>query len=152
MSHGIACFLLLILLTGCSQEVPFATPAPGPAPAAAAAAAGPANCSSPAAAASSTQVAENTIFAVTLIDHPKCSENVAATAVAKWNVSSLHATSVSIFVISPANGKKLWLEGGASGEATTGQWVFKDTCFALENKDTGGVLASRRIESIPCTP
>ena len=140
------CSLSLVLLAACSQEVPSAPAPSGSPPPAATAMAGQDDCPAP-----PTSKDDGKLLSITLIDTPVCSKATAATATAKWDVSPLNVASVSIYVNSPGNDKKLWVEGHATGAETTGPWVFEHTCFTLQNKDTGGVLASRLVDKIPCT-
>lgn len=141
--------LLLLGATACSQEVPLA-PAPAPTPPSATAV--PVESPSCQASANGTQAADDHVFSITLTGQPHCSAATAAaaTALAKWDVSSLHATDVAIYVSGPSGEKKLWLEGSATGEATTGPWVFANTCFALQDKISGRTVATRLIGTIPC--
>ena len=148
MKRALFCLAPVLLFVGaCSQEVPFKPPPSAAAPAPTTTVE-PASC---AASARANPTADSKLFSVTPIDKPRCSEPGAATVVAKWDVSSLHATDVSIYVSSPAGEKKLWLDGNATGEATTGKWVFENTCFALQDKASGRVVAARLIGAIPCT-
>lgn len=128
---------LIICLAGCSREVPYLPPPP------------PATAS----AADATPTVNDKVFSITLLD-PVCAEGAAptATAVAKWDVGPLKATAITIHVESPGNEKKLWLEGGATGEEKTGAWVFEKSRFHLQDKDSGKVLAMRLVDAIPCAP
>jgi hypothetical protein len=152
MIRTVFCAAAIALAGGCSQEVPFAAPAPAPAaptvPTAPAAASLTDDCS--AASQDASESPGDDVFAITLVDKPVCSSAPAATAVAKWNVSAANVAAVSIYVNSPGNPRKLWVDGTATGEQTTGPWVFENTCFSLLNKDTGRVLATRLVGAIPC--
>lgn len=150
MNKKTSYLLVLVLLTACSREVPVSASASNPPPANGAVAQ-PDNCSSPAPAKGGTgATTADGILAITLIDKPACAQGMAATATAKWDVSSLNVSAVSIYVSSPGNDQKLWVDGHATGQETTGKWVFENTCFVLQNKDTGSVLAARLISTIPC--
>lgn len=78
------------------------------------------------------------------------SSNGAVVARARWNVASLGVAQVSIFVESPGNPRKLWVNGGAEGESMTGPWVYDQTRFSMTQSDTGRLLAERTVTAVPC--
>lgn len=131
----------LLGLLGCSQEVPN-VPTPAPVPAANA----PAG-SAPAAAAAPALAADK----VTLeLGDVGCGDTPIATATLTWDAGALAAGGVSIFVESPGNARKLWVEAGQKDQATTGKWVFEGTKFSLLDRVSGAVLAIRSVDKIPC--
>ncbi len=67
-----------------------------------------------------------------------------------WDAGALAAGGVSIFVESPGNARKLWVEAGQKDQATTGKWVFEGTKFTLQDRVSGAVLAIRSVDKIPC--
>ncbi|MBK6415896.1 hypothetical protein [Thermomonas sp.] len=129
----------LLGLAGCSQEVPN-VPAPAPAPAAstAAAAAAPVTDALP---------ADKVSVALSDVD---CSGTPVAVATMGWDAGALAAGGVSVFVESPGNPRKLWVEAGQKDTATTGKWVFEGTQFTLQDRVSGAVLARRAVAKIPC--
>lgn len=126
----------LIGLAGCSQEVPNV---PAPAPAASAAAA--------TAAVADALPADKVSIALSDVD---CSGTPVAVATMGWDAGALAAGGVSVFVESPGNPRKLWVEAGQKDEATTGKWVFEGTQFTLQDRVSGAVLARRAVTNIPC--
>lgn len=79
-----------------------------------------------------------------------CSQTPVAVATVTWDVGTLAASGVSIFVESPGNPRKLWAEEAQKDEATTGKWVFEGTRFTLQDRISGAVLAQRTVDKIPC--
>ncbi|WP_374349378.1 hypothetical protein [Thermomonas sp.] len=77
-------------------------------------------------------------------------ENGAITSTAKWDVSAKKIAEVSIYVVDPKGEKKLWLNGGASGESTTGNWVFPDTKFVMVERGSEKPLAELTVKATPC--
>lgn len=140
--------LLLSLLAGCSQEVPHV--APQPAPIVASATQAPAVAAADGGVATGQDVGTD-LMSIDFVDKPSCASGEAATVSVKWDVGPLGITSVAMFVESPANPKKLWMEAGGNGEGTTGKWVYDQTRFTLQEKASGKVLASRLLER-PCVP
>lgn len=69
---------------------------------------------------------------------------------ASWDVGSINVRNVSIYVESPGNARKLWLEGGASGAEATGVWVFDKTKFTLLDRDSGTVLDEVLVNAEAC--
>ena len=124
-------------LAGCSQEVPN-VPAPAPAPAASTAAAAPVADALP---------ADKVSVALSDVD---CSGTPVAVATMGWDAGALAAGGVSVFVESPGNPRKLWVEAGQKDTATTGKWVFEGTQFTLQDRVSGAVLARRAVAKIPC--
>ena len=74
----------------------------------------------------------------------------AITSTAKWDVASKQVAEVSIYVVDAKGERKLWLNGGPSGQSTTGNWVFPDTKFQLVERDGGKSLAELTVKAIPC--
>ena len=146
----LACAVLMFA-TACSQEVPSKPPAPAVvAPAAALAAdTAIATLSAPgdsSAVAGPEQLREFSIELAT----PDCSSDPVAVATARWDVTARKVTDVAIFVESPGNEAKLWLEGAATGDATTGKWTFANSRFTLRNRVSGEVLATRVVGDLAC--
>ncbi len=127
----------LLGLAGCSQEVPN-VPAPAPAPAASTVAAAPVADALP---------ADKVSVALSDVD---CSGTPVAVATMGWDAGALAAGGVSVFVESPGNPRKLWVEAGQKDTATTGKWVFEGTQFTLQDRVSGAVLARRAVAKIPC--
>ena len=130
----------LIGLAGCSQEVPnVPAPAPTPTPAASTAAG--------AAAVADALPADKVSVALSDVD---CTGTPVAVATMGWDAGALAAGGVSVFVESPGNPRKLWVEAGQKDQATTGKWVFEGTQFTLQDRVSGAVLARRAVTKIPC--
>lgn len=130
----------LIGLAGCSQEVPnVPAPAPTPTPAASTAAG--------AAAVADALPADKVSVALSDVD---CTGTPVAVATMGWDAGALAAGGVSVFVESPGNPRKLWVEAGQKDQATTGKWVFEGTQFTLQDRVSGAVLARRVVTKIPC--
>lgn len=145
MSRRILILLGLTCLVACSQEVPHVVAAaPLPAPAAQA---GTATATLAAAA----DTADSPQLSVVFVEKPACASGEAATVTLKWDVAALGAKTVSVFVESPANPKKLWVDAGANDEGTTGKWAYDQTRFTVQDRDSGKVLATRLLVK-PCTP
>ena len=140
-------FLVAMLLAGvaaCSQEAP-------PAPAGDTAATPPA----PAVAPAPAKQVQPPIGDATLSINPGSfricdAENGAITSTAKWDVTAKKIAEVSIYVVDPKGGKKLWLNGGASGESTTGNWVFPDTKFVMVERGSEKPLAELTVKASAC--
>ena len=140
-------FLVAMLLAGvaaCSQEAP-------PAPAGDTAATPPA----PAVAPAPAKQVQPPIGDATLSINPGSfricdAENGAITSTAKWDVSAKKIAEVSIYVVDPKGGKKLWLNGGATGESTTGNWVFPDTKFVMVERGSEKLLAELTVKASAC--
>ena len=128
----------LIGLAGCSQEVPN-VPAPTPAPAASTAAA--------AATVEDALPADKVSVALSEVD---CTGTPVAVATMGWDAGALASGGVSVFVESPGNPRKLWVEAGQKDTAATGKWVFEGTQFTLQDRVSGAVLARRAVSKIPC--
>ena len=71
-------------------------------------------------------------------------------ATARWDATPMAAERVEIYVESPGNEKKLWTNGGVSGQAETGPWVYDQTRFTLTDAKSGKVLAERTLQALPC--
>jgi hypothetical protein len=129
--------LVVFATAGCSQEVPVAPPAKLQAPAAEQVA--------PAA------TVDPTPGLVSVRVHDiSCSGDPVGVATLTWDLHEAQVTSVAIYVESPGNARKLWMEVGATGTATTDRWVFPDTVFTLVGKDSGKELASQRVDEVRC--
>lgn len=137
--------MLLVGVAACSQEAPPA----------------PARCNGSAigthfAVAAPAKQVQPSIGDATLSINPGSfricdAENGAITSTAKWDVSAKKIAEVSIYVVDPKGGKKLWLNGGASGESTTGNWVFPDTKFVMKRAGWGEKpLAELTVKATPC--
>ncbi len=136
--------MLLVGVAACSQEAP-------PAPSADATAAP----STPTAVAAPAKQVQPSIGDATLSINPGSfricdAENGAITSTAKWDVSAKKIAEVSIYVVDPKGEKKLWLNGGASGESTTGNWVFPDTKFVMVERGSEKPLAELTVKATPC--
>jgi hypothetical protein len=126
----------VLALAGCSQEVP-SVPTPAPVPAA----------STPAATTAPVLPADKVTVELSDVD---CGETPVAVATLDWDAGALAAGGVSIFVESPGNARKLWVEAGQKDQATTGKWVFEGTKFTLQDRVSGALLAQRSVDKIPC--
>lgn len=71
-------------------------------------------------------------------------------ATVRWDAAPMAAERVEIYVESPGNARKLWTNGGVSGEAETGPWVYDQTRFTLSDARSGKVLAERTLQAVPC--
>lgn len=139
--------LLLTGVVGCSQEAP-----PAPNAAAPAAAATPATAAAPAAEAKQVQppIGDAT-FSINPGSFRVCdAENGAITSTAKWDVTAKQVAEVSIYIVDPKGEKKLWLNGGATGESTTGNWVFPDTKFVMVERGSEKPLGELLVKATPC--
>lgn len=135
--------LLLAGAAGCSQEAPPAS-SPDPAGGAAPVAAG-------AAAIQGQQEGGDGMFSLTPGSFRACdAKNGAITATAKWDVAAQGVSEVSIYVTGTKGQRKLWLDGGAAGESTTGPWVFPGSKFELVERGTEKALAEFTVEATPC--
>lgn len=79
-----------------------------------------------------------------------CGETPVAIATVGWDAGALAVGGVSVFVESPGNARKLWVEAGQKDRATTGKWVFEGTRFTLQDRVSGELLAQRSIDKISC--
>ena len=141
--------LLLACAAGCSQEAP-SLPASTPA-----AASPPAVASAPVAvvpqAGQSPASIGDAVFSITPGSFRVCDAGSGAIAsTARWDVTARNIAEVSIFVIDAKGERKLWLDGGASGESTTGEWVFPDTTFQLVERGSGNAIALLTVKTTPC--
>ena len=137
--------LFVTCVVACSQEVPSLPPSPAPARASDTAAL--ASPMSPASVAA--EKLDEKGFSITPVE-PDCSHGRVATAIARWDARPVNSTGVAIYVESPGNVQKLWMEGAATGQARTGKWVFEKSRFTLRDKASGEVLATRAIDTISC--
>lgn len=143
MNRPLLIALLLLYLSGCSREVPTVAPE--------AAVSAPAAAAPVPAALAAGETIDSAALSISFVEKPSCASGEPATITAKWDVAALGATSVAVFVENPANPKKLWVEAGASGEGTTGKWIYPDTRITVQDRDSGKLLATRLIEK-PCKP
>lgn len=134
--------LLLVTVVGCSQEAP-PSPAAG-APAAQAAAPAP----------DAKQVQPpigDATFSITPGSFRLCdAENGAITSTAKWDVTAKSVAEVALYVTNAKGERKLWLNGGATGESTTGNWVFPDSKFELVERGSEKAIAELTVKAMPC--
>ena len=133
---SLALALALSGAVGCSQEAP---PAPNDAAAA------------PTAAKQVQPPIGDAMFSIDPGSFRTCDAvDGAITSTAKWDVASKQVAEVSIYVVDAKGEMKLWLNGGPSGQSTTGNWVFPDTKFQLVERDGGKSLAELTVKAIPC--
>ena len=137
--------VFIMCAAACSQEVPSMPPSRSPVRTPADSA--PTSPMSPATAAA--EKLDQKGFSMTPVE-PDCSQGRVATAIARWDARALKSTGVAIYVESPGNVQKLWMEGAATGQARTGKWVFEKSRFTLRDKASGEVLATRAIDTISC--
>lgn len=131
---------VLLAMAGCSQEVPNVP--------ATAVSHAPAAAPTPAAAAAEPELPVGDVsVALSAVD---CKESPIAVATVSWDAGTLAAGGVAVFVESPGNARKLWVEAGQKDAATTGKWVFEGTRFTLQDRVSGAVLARRSVDAIPC--
>ena len=129
-------FSAIFMLAACSQEVPnVSKPVTSPAP--------------PAAATPGGERVERGLYRVE-IQSVSCSDAPVAIAKVEWDASAAAASSVAVYVESPNNPRKLWLEGGAKGSEVTGNWVFAGSRFTFVDKSAGTELASRDVPEVSC--
>lgn len=141
---GAVSVLLLILLSACSKEGP---PPPSSDPKSSA----EMPAQQPHQAASAPVTVGDASFSITPGSFRICeAPNGAVTSVAKWDVASKGVSEVSIYVINSNGEKKLWLNGGSSGESTTGNWVFPDAKFLLVERGSEKVLGEVTVKATPC--
>ena len=137
--------MLVVTVVGCSQEAP-----PAPAADAAAASAAPAATPAPDAKHVQPPIGDAT-FSITPGSFRLCdAENGAITATAKWDVTSKNIAEVALYVTAATGERKLWLNGGATGESTTGNWVFPDSKFELVERGSEKPLAELTVKATPC--
>ncbi|WP_158883208.1 hypothetical protein [Rhodanobacter sp. L36] len=115
----------------------------------------PANAASPVQAATSTSAASATVKQSTSMSvdpGSMVSCDPAAVATVKWSVGSDHPgiSSVQLFVTSDAQGPKVLAEGGAAGQAQTGNWTRPGTLFVLKDKSTGNILDQVKVSGPAC--
>lgn len=143
--------VLLSLVVACSQEVPSKAPAqPSVAVAPLATPAAPVPVVSAPADSFAPSALELREFSVALDVPADCSSDPVTVATVRWDTRARNAADVAIFVESPGNTAKLWLEGAATGEVRTGKWVFAKSLFTLRNRTSGEVLATRLVGGLAC--
>lgn len=145
---AIACVLLL---SGCGRE---AAPAPAAAdtapPAAATTVAIASAATVPEVAPAAAAIGDATL-SVTPGSFRACeAKDGAITATARWDVTDKGVKEVAIYVESPNNERKLWLNGGATGESTTGNWVFDQSHFEMVERGTEKPIAELTVKATPC--
>lgn len=146
MKSKLVAIALLLATAGCGQEAPPAPSANPAPPAEAVAAPAPAPVAVPAA-----EPVGDAVLSVAPGSFRACeATNGAITATAKWDASSKGAAEVAIYVESPGNERKLWLNGGATGESTTGNWVFDQTIFTMVERGTEKPLSQVTVKAVPC--
>ena len=134
--------LLLVTVVGCSQETPPPPAAGAPAAQAAAPAPGAKQVQPP--------IGDAT-FSITPGSFRLCdAENGAITSTAKWDVTAKNVAEVALYVTNAKGERKLWLNGGASGESTTGNWVFPDSKFELVERGSEKAIAELTVKAMPC--
>lgn len=130
---------------GCSQEAPPASPGNANAPPVAAAAS-----AAPAAKQVQPPIGDAT-FSINPGSFRTCdAEDGAITATAKWDVAAKNVAEVAVYVTDAKGDRKLWLNGGAAGESTTGNWVFPDSKFELVERGSEKALAELTVKATPC--
>ena len=139
---SLALALALSGAVGCSQEAP---PAPNDA------ASTPPAAAAPTAAKQVQPPIGDAMFSIDPGSFRTCDAvDGAITSTAKWDVASKQVAEVSIYVVDAKGERKLWLNGGPSGQSTTGNWVFPDTKFQLVERESGKSLAELTVKAIPC--
>ncbi len=142
--------MVLAGVAGCSQEAPPAAPAPSAQSGAAPGAPTEATAATAAPASTAAAIGDAT-FSITPGSFRTCdAQDGAITATAKWDVGAKNIPEVSIFVTNAAGERKLWLNGSASGESTTGNWVFPDSKFELVERASGKAIADLTVKATPC--
>lgn len=128
--------------TACSQEAP---PAPNDA------AAAPPVATAPTEAKQVQPPIGDAMFSIDPGSFRTCDAvDGAITSTAKWDVAAKQVAEVSIYVVDAKGERKLWLNGGSSGQSTTGNWVFPDTKFQLVERESGKSLAELTVKANPC--
>lgn len=74
----------------------------------------------------------------------------AVSASVRWRIERGDSAGVAIYVVGRDDDRKLWLKGGASGESTTGRWVFPGTRFQLVDAASGRQLAESQVSGGAC--
>ena len=77
-------------------------------------------------------------------------EGGAVSASVRWRIERGDSAGVAIYVVGRGDDRKLWLKGGASGESTTGRWVFPGTRFQLVDAASGRQLAESQVSGGAC--
>ncbi len=149
-------FLMLIALAGCSKEAPVApaetptkteVPVVADAPQAPAAPTAPATSGAPA----TLDSVGDEVFSVSPGSFAACNaQNGAVIGTAKWDVIAKGVSEVALYVESPGNAQKLWLNGGSKGEEKTGNWVFDKTRFILKDRLSDKEIAQVTVVAVPC--
>ena len=140
--HALLAAFMLAGIAGCSQEAPPAHDA------------GAAVATAPVPAAPARQVQPpigDATFSIDPGSFRSCdAENGAITSTAKWDVSAKDIAEVSIYVTDAKGERKLWLNGGATGESTTGNWVFPDSKFELVERGSEKPVGELTVKALPC--
>lgn len=159
MRTAIFYLLLLFALVGCSQEAPVAPPEKTSNAEAAdntvAAAPSTTTVDVPQAAVvdapATVERIGDTVFSISPGTFAVCKAvDGAVVGTAKWDVTSQGVKEVAVYVESPDNPRKLWLNGGATGEEKTGNWVFDQTKFILKDRLSDREIAQLTIVATPC--
>ena len=142
--HALFAAIVLVGIAGCSQEAP---PMPGKA-----AEAVPEGVTAAPAEQARQQAVGEIKFSMSPESFRVCDGQPRAIASnAKWDVTARQVTEVSIYVTNPRNGeRKLWLNGGATGESMTGKWVFPDSKFELVERGSERPLGELTVKALPC--
>jgi len=68
-----------------------------------------------------------------------------------WTVTNRPGLgAVQLFVSGPNSPKKLFAEGGATGEAETGKWLVARAVIELVDPNTGESLGKHTMSVLPC--
>jgi hypothetical protein len=137
-AHIVIVLSAALLLAACQQEAP--TPAPQAA------------TGQPAAPASANTIAAvaNPLLSITPANMNACDPAVAGTV--KWDVRSAHPESATVSIYAGTGpAAKLFVTGGASGEAQTGPWVRPGSQFQLKDQATGKDLGQITVGGPKCS-
>ena len=154
----LACAAILLCLVGCAPETPVSSGTardsqivPAAAVASKSGDSSATDVSKAEAAAPQLKVGD-ALFSISSRQFAACAPPYGTViATARWNATPQHVERVEIYVESPGNPRKLWINGGASGESETGPWVYDQTRFTLTDARSGQVLAEQTLQAIPCT-
>ena len=80
-----------------------------------------------------------------------CEGQDRVTSTVRWDVTRPGVNAVKVLVSDATNPEKKTLANMApKGEAATGDWVTQGVLFELVDADTGALLASYTVTSLPC--
>jgi hypothetical protein len=71
-------------------------------------------------------------------------------ATVRWDVTAADAEFVKVFVGQREGSPNLFLEGSASGEKVTGNWIVDGSVLTLHDAASGRKLAHVRVRSARC--